>query len=87
MVPALAEEQSGFDVQRVANETADSQERTRRGAVASFTYGADLQGNATREALSRLEANARRRNADLGCEGKIFLDVSSHSRQSLREHG
>jgi hypothetical protein len=69
MVPAFAREQQGFDVLTVAIEKQDSE------------GDAIGQVRATGRALARLEANARHPNRmGAGGTGKVFLDISSHSR-------
>jgi hypothetical protein len=83
MVPAFAREQNGFEVERVANEKRDSKKRTPSVSSGLFTENdAVTQVRATCAALAKLEANARRPNNGLGCEGKVFLDLASHSRRT-----
>jgi hypothetical protein len=85
MVPALAREQNGFQVERVANEKQDTDTRTPHAPVDTFVDRRDVHGRANRGALTSLtqEANARRPAIDHDeRRGRLRLDVSPHSRKS-----
>ena len=83
MVPAFAREQDGFEVERVANGTHDSDTRSPLVPVDTFV-DRRVHGCAHHGALTRQEANARRpaiHRYDVR-EGRLRLDVSPHSRKT-----